>query len=111
MESYDQIKLTIFEVLKTISDLLQESKIDKLAKSIIENLTITFQKDEKLEEESKEETKGEPKKKIKVEQKKKKDFLKSLDIFDKEINIMVSDYLSDKKIKQLHVNIEKVCKS
>ena len=111
MESYDEIKLTIFEILKTISDLLHENKIDKLDKSIDEDLTITFQKDEKLKKESKKVTMEEPKEEIKEEQKKKKDFLNSLDIFDKEINIMVADYLSDKKIKQLHANFEKVCKS
>ena len=109
MESYDEIKLTIFEILKTISDLLHENKIDKLDKSIDEDLTITFQKDEKLKKESKKVTMEEPKEEIKEEQKKKKDFLNSLDIFDKEINIMVADYLSDKKIKQLHANFEKVC--
>ena len=59
--------------------------------------------DERFEEESK----GDPKE----EQKEKKDFLKQPDIFDKEIRIMVADYLSDKKIKELHTNFEKVCKS
>ena len=93
MESYDQIKLSVFEALKTISNLLQDCKIDKLAKTIDEDLTITYQKDEKFEEE----TKGELKKKIKKEQKKMKDFLKLLDIFDKEIRIIAADYLSDKK--------------
>ena len=111
MESYDQIKLTIYEVFKTIEGLLHENKINKLAKTIDEDLTIIHKKDEKLQEESKEETKGEPTEEIKEEQKKKKDFLKHQDIFDKEIRIIAADYLSDKKIKELHTNIEKVCKS
>ena len=99
--------LTIFEVLKTIEDLLQESKIEKLAKTIDEDLKITFQKGEKFKEESK----GDPKEEIKEEQMEIKDFLLPQYIFDKEIRIMVADYLSDKKIKQLHSNFEKVCMS
>ena len=103
-ESYDQIKVTVSEVFKTIEGLLHKSKMDKLDKTIDEDLTITYQKDEKLEEESKEETKGEtkretkgePKEEIKEEQKEKKDFLKSPFIFDKKINITVADYPSDK---------------
>ena len=110
MESYDQIKFTIFEVFKTIEGLLHENKIDKLAKTINEDLTVILKKDEKLQEESKEETKGEPKEEIKEKQREKKIFLKKPDIFDKEIRIIVADYLSDKKIKELDANIEKVCK-
>ena len=110
-ESYDQIRPTVFEVLKTISNLLQESKIDKLGKTIDEDLIITFQKDEKLEEESKGEPKEEIKEEIKEEQKEKKDFLKQPDIFDKEIRIFTADYISDKKIKLLDSNFEKVCMS
>ena len=97
MESYDQIKLTIYEVFKTIEGLLYENKIGKLAKTIDEDLTIIHKKDEKLQEESKEETKGEPTEEIKEEQKEKKDFLKQQDIFDKEIRIIAADYLSYKK--------------
>ena len=111
IESYDQIKLTISEVFKTIESLLHENKIDKLAKTIDEDLTIIHKKDEKLKEESKEETKGEPTEEIKEEQREKKDFFKQQDIFDREIRIIAADYLSDKKIKQLQNNIQKVCKS
>ena len=106
-ESYDQIRPTVFEVLRTISNLLQESKIDRLAKTIDEDLTIIIKKNEKFEEE----TKGEPIKKIKKEQKKKKEFLKPPDIFNKKIRIISADYLSNKKIKELHANIEKVWES
>ena len=86
-----------------ISNLFQERKIDKLYKKVDEDLTIIYKKDEKF----KEETKGDQKEEVKQE----KDFLKPSDIFDKEINIMVADYLSAKKIKQLQDNIHKVCKS
>ena len=110
-DSYDQIKVTVSEVFKMIEGLLHKSKMDKLDKTIDEDLTITYLKDKKLEEESKEETKGEPKEEIKEEQKEKKDFLKPSYIFDKKINITVSDYPSNKKIKELHANIGKVCKS
>ena len=106
-ESYDQIRPTVFEVLKTISNLLQESKIDKLGKTIDEDLAIIFKKNEKFEEESK----GEPKEEIKEEHKEKKDLLKKPDIFDKKIRIIAADYLSDKKIKELDSNFKKVCKS
>ena len=78
-----------------------------MAKTVDEDLAIIIKKNEKFEEE----TKGEPKNKIKKEQKKKKDFLKPPDIFDKEIRIITADYLSDKKIKELHSNFEKVCMS
>ena len=110
-EAYDEIKVNVYEVCKMIEGLLQESKIDKLAKTIDEDLTIIHKKDEKFEEESKEETKGEPKEEIKEEQKEKKDFLNPPDIFNKKIRIIAADYLSDKKIKELHANIWKVCKS
>ena len=106
-ESYDKIKDNVSEVFKMIEGLLQESKIDKLAKIIEEDLTIIHKKDDKFEEESK----GEPKEEIKEERKEKKDFFKPPDIFNKKIRIIVADYLSDKKIKELHANIEKVCKS
>ena len=76
-ESYDQIKLTVFEILKTIEVLLQESKIEKLSKTIYEDLSITYQKNEKFEEE----TKGEPKQKIKKEKKEKERFLKTTRYF------------------------------
>ena len=99
VESYDQLKLTISEVFKTIEGLLHENKIEKLAKTIDEDLTAIHKKDKKLQEESKEETKGEPKEEIKEKQKEKKIFLKKPDIFDKEIRIIVADYLSDKKNK------------
>ena len=79
-ESYDKIKVTVSEVFKMIEGLLHESKVDKLAKTIDEDLTIIHKKNEKFEEESKEETKGEPKE----EQKEKKDFLKPPDIFNKK---------------------------
>ena len=92
-----------------ISNLVHRRQTDKLLKRIDEDLTIVHKKDEKFEEESKEETKGEPKEEIKEEQKEKKDFLKKPDIFDKKINIMVADYLSDTRIKELEANIEKVC--
>ena len=82
-----------------------------MAKTVDEDLTIIHKKDEKFEEESKEETKGEPKEKIKEKQKEKKVFLKKPDIFNKEIRIVSADYLSNKKIKELDGNIEKVCKS
>ena len=110
-ESYDKVKLTVSEVLKTISYLLQERKIDKLYKRIDEDLTIIYKKDEKFEEESKEETKGDQKEEVKQKKRRKKDFLKPPDIFGKKINIMVADYLSDKKIKRLQDNIKKVCGS
>ena len=96
-ESYDKIKVNISEVFKTIEGLLQESKIDKFAKIIDDDLTIIHKKDEKYEEESKEETKREQTEEIKEEQKEKKDFLKPPDIFNKKIRIIVADYLSDKK--------------
>ena len=92
-ESYDEIKDTVSEVLKMISYLFQERKIDKLYKIVDEDLTIIYKKDEKF----KEETKGDQKEEVK--QKKKKDLLKPQDIFDKEIKIMVADYLSAKKNK------------
>ena len=95
-ESYDQIKVTVSEVFKMIEGLLHKSKMEKLAKTIDEDLSITYQKDEKLGEESKEETKGEPREEIKEEQKEKKDFLKPPYIFNKKINIAISDYPSDK---------------
>ena len=98
-ESYDKIKVTVSEVFRMIEVHLLESKVDKLAKTIDEDLTIIHKKDEKFEEESKEETKGEPKEEKKEEQKEKKDFLKPPDIFDKEIRIITADYLSDKKNK------------
>ena len=110
-ESYDNIKVTVSGVFKLIEGLLLESKIDKLAKTVDEDLTIIHKKDEKFEEESKEETKGEPKEEIKEKQKEKKVFLKKPDIFNKEIRIVSADYLSNKKIKELDGNIEKVCKS
>ena len=68
IESYDQIKVTVLEVIKMISDYLHESKDVKLDKRIDEDLTIIHKKTEKLEEESKEE----------------KDLLKSPDVFDKK---------------------------
>ena len=106
-ESYDKIKVTVSEVFKLIEGLLLENKIDKLAKTIDEDLTIIHKKDEMFEKE----TKGEPKEEIKEKQKEKKVLLKKPDIFDKEIRIIAADYLSDKKIKELDANIEKVCKS
>ena len=99
-ESYDKIKVNVSEIFKMIEGLLQESKIDKLAKIIEEDLTIIHKKDDKFEEESKEELKGEPKEEIKEERKEKKDFLKPPDIFNKKIRIIVADYLSDKKNKR-----------
>ena len=106
-ESYDNIKVTVSGVSKLIEGLLFESKIDKLAKTVDEDLTIIHKKDEKFEEE----TKGESKEEIKEKQKEKKVLLKKPDIFDKKIRIITADYLSDKKIKELDANIEKVCKS
>ena len=115
MESYDQIKVTVLQVFKMISNLLHESKNGKLDKIIDEELTIIHKRSEKLEEESKEETKEELKEEIKEEikeeQKEKKDFFKQSNMFDKKVNIMVADDLSDKKINQLQTNIHNVCKS
>ena len=110
-ESYDQIRPTVFEVLKTISNLLQESKIDKLGKTIDEDLTIIIKKDENFEEELIDEHKQDPKEEIKEEQKERKDFLKPPDIFNKKIRIITADYLPYKKIKELNSNFEKVCMS
>ena len=93
MESYDQIKVTVLEVVKMVSDLLYESKKGKVLKTIDEDLTIIHKRNEKLEEESKEESKeevkGELKEEINEKQKVKLDFLKQPSIFDKKINIMV----------------------
>ena len=66
-----------------------------MLKRVDEDLGIIIKMDERFEEESK----GEPKEEIKEVQKEKKDFLKQPDIFDKEIRIMVADYLSGKKNK------------
>ena len=88
-EAYDETKVNVYEVCKTIEGLLQESKIDKLAKTIDEDLTIIHKKNEKFEKESK----GKPKEEIKE----KKDFLKLPDIFNDKIRIIAADYLSDKK--------------
>ena len=117
-ESYDKIIVSVSEVFKMISNILHESKIDKLIKRIDEDLEIIHKKDGKVEEESKVDSKEKIKEELteeinrepKEEIKEKNDFLKLPDIFGKKISIMVADYLSAKKIKQLQDNIQKVCK-
>ena len=80
-ESYDKIKDTVSEVFKMIEGLLHESKVDKLAKTIDEDLTIIHKKEWKVWGRVKGRDKGRDKGRAKRRTKGKERFLKATRYF------------------------------